>query len=396
MQYRSHAFLTVLTLIVLSGAQFVRAQTPDRVFFQGEQSPRRGLVVEEPLNNLVWKPKSERGSGYFNQKETSWNKIRGIRFGEQPENYRKARSMNENGENLDQAVQLLDEILEKKEVNRSFFIPRALYLKADIRFRQASDEEGYRRAMDVYDTAIEQYPDNRGFFNAIQRKVRLHRQLGEMEKALEAADRLIERNPRSRGKSLGALRKAQIYRELENYEQAVEQSRAAMGSTSSTGLEIRARRILADSLIKLERYEDARTHYQKLIDQKDRLPRNIRDQILVSAHNGVGRTIYHRRYTPNAGDESVQQENVQALKDALLHFLKGVVWYRPRQNGSTIEHQRALYWTARSFVLLTKNVNSSEQGDQYALEARRAMNELLNNYPDSEFRIKVQRLRDQL
>jgi tetratricopeptide (TPR) repeat protein len=395
MRLQSTFLYLTAALILFSGSLAARAQSPDRIFMQGEQSPKLGRVVEEPLDQLVWKPKSDQGNEYFDAKETSWNQIRGIRFGEQPENFQTARNLIQSGKELDRAIELLQEIVEKKEVNRSFFIPRAQYLIADIRYQQASDASGYRTALDAYQTAIDQYPDNRGFFEAIQRTFELHRRLDQYEQALSAADRLIERNPRDRGGVVGALLKTRVLMERENYQEALRSSQQALNEAQTSRHKIKAKRLVAENQLKLERYGEARSTYQDFIDQKQTLPEGMRDRLLTAAHNGIGRAYYHQNYKPNAQEESVRSQNVQVLKDALLHFMKGVVWFRFQGQEST-ERERSLYWVARCFADLKENVSERERIEKYTMEARRAINTLLNKYPKSQFRREVQRLSNRL
>ncbi len=395
MRLKSAFLIITAALIVLSGSLSVQAQTPDRVFFRGEQSPKLGRVVEEPLNNLVWKPKSDRGDGYLGEKETSWNQIRGIRFGEQPDNYQTARNLYQNGEELDRAVDLLQEIIEKKEVNRTFFIPRAQYLIADIRYQQASDNEGYQTALDALDTAMDRYPDNRGFFDAIQRKFDIHRKLQQTEEALSAADQLIQKNPRDRGVVIGALLKTELFMDQEKYQNALNSSKKALQNAQTSMQKIKAKRFVAENQLRLERYDEAASTYRDFINQKQTIPERIRDRILTAAHNGIGQAYYHQNYTPNAQDESVRDKNVQVLKDALLHFMKGVVWFRANGDQS-LEQERSLYWVARCFVELKENVTQQQRIEKYTMEARRAINTLLNKYPKSQFRRDVQRLSNRL
>ncbi len=362
------------------------AEAKDQLYLKGESSPKNGIVRKETPNKLIWQRVDSQGNP-LDTKEYDWSKVNRIKYGNVPDPYSRAQKLYRERKNLSQAVKLLDQMMKKGKA-RSLFIQKAAYLKGKILYHHASSREQYEQAFKALDEATKRFPRYRDWTDAMKQAISIAMDLGQKQKALEKVNEMVKRGG-DRAESQAAYLRGKIAADQGDCEEAMDQFKDATDS-EDPAIENKARLGLGNCHMENGDLTRARTQYESILSGSQK---GLTKSARAGAHNGLGRILFQTEYKKNAESEEAKKKNVKILKEALLHFLRGVIQYTPESGGDSTETQRSLYWAAKSFAELSLNETKAEKKSKYQKEARKIVNTLLQNYPNTQFREKAQKLK---
>ncbi len=390
---RMTLFLLTLTIAAIFAPSAI-AQNHDKIHvYKNPDNPREGTKVKEGdisretmthVHFAVFVDGRKTGTS-----KVAWNKVRKIDYANEPYEFSTAKREWENY-NAQKAIDLLNQLINKDDLDRDLFRQKATYLRAKIKYETASSEAEYADAISAYEEFMNKYPRRRGYRTAAQNRIQALTTIGRSQQALDLIKKLNEQ--RGLGSKFNEWLKFQKARIFEKKGE-IKKARKHYGRSTGSGdrvIAIRSRLGVGNCQIKLGNFKQAENVFDKVIQTADSSLDNI---VLAGAHNGKGRVIFETKYQENPDDEEQKKENIRILKNALLHFYRGVILYKPEPGSNSIETERAMFWTARTYEELAKNVMEEKKATEYRREALRIANTLINSYPKSEFRKKAENLK---
>ncbi len=391
--FRSGAFdvkicgFLMLLICLLAGP--AATQETDRLFLKGESSAKIGHARKETPQKLVWQRVDSNGNP-IGTKEYEWDEVDRIKYGNIPDALSRARKLYRQGKNLDKAIELLNEFT-KGSVDRSLFLQKAVYLKAKVLYRKARSKADYQQTLQAFDEATKRFPRYREYPDLMRRKISLAMEIGKPDLAREAAEELAKTGG-EKEEALASYLKGSVAMEEGNCKEAIDHFEDATDSPDPA-IENKARLGIGNCYMKTGDLNRARDQYESILSGSGK---GLTESALAGAHNGLGRILFQNEYRKNAESEGARKKNVKTLKKAILHFLRGVIQYSTEAGGDTTETERSLYWTAKSFAELSLNSGKAEDKSRYQKEARRIVNTLLQDYPNTRFKQDARKLKRKL
>jgi len=382
---RSSLQLVAVLVVSVLVAGVAGAQEPDRLFLKGEQESIQGFVRKEAPQKLVWQKVDSQGNRLATR-EYDWEKVKRVKYGQIPDAFSEAKKLYQQGKNLAKAVQLLDSLMTSGDT-RSIFVQKAAYLKAEILARK----KDFKKAFQALDEATKRFPRYRKYPGAMKRKMNMAMKMGDKQLALETAQEL-EKSGSEKAEALAAFLKGKMAMQEGNYDEALDHFEDA---ENASDVAVRNKAMLGMGNVYMEKgdLDRARDRYESILRGSRE---GLTAMALAGAHNGLGRILFKTEYKRNTDSKQAQKKNLKLLKQAVLHFLRGVIQYTPESGGSTRETQRSLFWTAKTFAEMSLNAQKAEKKTKYQNEAQKIVNTLLRDYPNTGYRSRARKLKRKL